>query len=261
MRNGFHRRVLAHSPHAFDASTYELWVPLLGSGTCPGPARPVVHDVSGPNPGRGSVDAVFLTTAVRIWRRSDEALRDGRKCGPAEGGTAPPCAGDGYRQHNVVHLRPTETTTFSTCLPLETAHVDDDSAPPIGLPMDGVRHHVLDTDLRPVPLGVRGELYIGGAGVARGYHGAPAATAERFVADPFGPPGTVMYRTGDLVHWYHDGELEFIGGRTQVKIRARIEPDEASGCPAPCVAQVSGPWRPPDSRRLVATPLAGRPCA
>ena len=145
----------------------------------------------------------------------------------------------------VVHVYgPTETTTFSTCLPLETAHVDDDSAPPIGLPMDGVRHHVLDTDLRPVPLGVRGELYIGGAGVARGYHGAPAATAERFVADPFGPPGTVMYRTGDLVRWNHDGELEFIGrSDTQVKIRGfRIEPDEVRSAVLTAPAWRRPPW-------------------
>ena len=264
-RNGFHRRVLAHSPHAFDASTYELWVPLLGSGTCvlapPGRlsmtslARTLAED---------RVDAVFLTTAlfVLLAEERPEALRDVREVwtgGEAASAPAMRTVMSHCPDTTVVHVYgPTETTTFSTCLPLETAHVDDDSAPPIGLPMDGVRHHVLDTDLRPVPLGVRGELYIGGAGVARGYHGAPAATAERFVADPFGPPGTVMYRTGDLVRWNHDGELEFIGrSDTQVKIRGfRIEPDEVRSAvlTAPCVAQatvvVHGDT--PDSRRLVA---------
>jgi amino acid adenylation domain-containing protein len=118
---------------------------------------------------------------------------------------------------------PTETTVYSTAAEVDGS-VLAEGAPPIGVPLDATAVRVLDGRLRPVPPGVVGELYIGGAGVARGYLGRPGLTSTRFVADPFGA-GDRLYRTGDLVRRRADGALDFVG-RTdqQVKIRGhRVE--------------------------------------
>ncbi|HET9254210.1 MAG TPA: amino acid adenylation domain-containing protein [Pseudonocardiaceae bacterium] len=116
---------------------------------------------------------------------------------------------------------PTEATVWASY------HRFDAPGPvSIGGPVPGARLYVLDGGLRPVPRGVQGELFIGGAGVSRGYVGRPNATAQAFLDDPFaGTEGARMYRTGDLVRWNHDGRLEFLGRRDhQVKIRGyRIE--------------------------------------
>ncbi|HEU0299357.1 MAG TPA: amino acid adenylation domain-containing protein, partial [Longimicrobium sp.] len=122
---------------------------------------------------------------------------------------------------------PTETTIFSTL----TAPLDagDEGEPPIGAPAPGAMAWVLDRGFRLVPPQAIGELYIGGAGVARGYLARPALTAERFVPDPYaGVPGARMYRTGDRVRWRADGQLDYLGRADfQVKVRGfRIEPGE-----------------------------------
>ncbi len=118
---------------------------------------------------------------------------------------------------------PTETNVVTLAGPLSGS-----ATPPIGTPLPHTHTHILDTALRPVPPGTTGELYLSGPALARGYHHQSALTAQRFTANPYGPPGSRMYRTGDLAHQTPDGQLHY-HGRTdhQIKLRGhRIEPAE-----------------------------------
>ncbi len=128
-------------------------------------------------------------------------------------------------RHLINAYGPTEATICASCYQVQP-DADHSSTMPIGGPIDNVRLYVLDSHMNPVPAGIPGELYIAGAGLARGYLQRPAMTAEKFVPDPFSDEaGARLYRSGDLVRWLRDGNLEFIDRiDQQVKVRGfRIE--------------------------------------
>jgi amino acid adenylation domain-containing protein len=231
-RTDAHRVVLFNAPHAFDAATYEIWVPLLGGGklvVAPSEVNPWLLSKLVAEYG---LTAIWITSALfsLFAEEAPECFAGAREVwtgGEAASLTAMERVLTNCPDTTLVNAYgPTETTTFATSQRMTLAHVREDNAP-IGQPLDNMRTHVLDECLRPVPTGVPGELYLAGDGLARGYFGRPGLTAERFVADPFGAGGR-LYRTGDLVRWNGVGELEFCGRvDTQVKIRGfRIEPGE-----------------------------------
>jgi pristinamycin I synthase-3/4 len=253
-----------HSPHAFDASTYEMWVPLVAGGeVVVAPPGALDAPALGAAIRAGDVTSA-LFTPVLFNLMTDEALEDlGRLRQVWTGGDVVPATAVQRVLDNCPDTLmtptygPTETTTIVTWLPLRPPHRVGHSVP-IGRAMDNTRLYVLDGWLAPVPAGVAGELYIAGAGVVRGFVGRPDLTAARFLADPCGAPGTRMYRTGDVVRWAGAGVLEFVGrADEQVQIRGfRVELGEVEAALAQDsrlaeVAVVAREDRPGD-RRLVA---------
>ncbi len=223
---GPHSRVLQFASPSFDVAFWDLCLGLLSGGRLV--IVPAERRVPGPELAEYAhahgVDFMILPPALLAEFPEDCDLpRDSVLLAGTER-VSPELVrrwAPGRRMFNA--YGPTEATTNST-LGLCDPEIAPGSAVPIGVPDPGTRAYVLDAHLAPVPVGVAGELYLAGSGLARGYLGRPGLTAERFVADPFGSGGR-LYRTGDLVKWLPDGRLVFLGrADDQVKIRGyRIE--------------------------------------
>jgi len=218
---------------SFDATTFEVWGALLSGAQLVGlpldvilSPRDFAEEIR-----RQRIDTLFLTTALfnQIAYELPEAFA------PLEhllfgGESADPSAVrlvlENGPPRRLLHVYgPTESTTFATWQ-LVRELTRTAATVPIGRAVSNTRLYILDRRLQPVPVGVTGELHIGGDGLARGYLDEPGLTAERFVPDPFaGEPGGRLYKTGDLTRWLADGRIEFVGRNDfQVKVRGfRIE--------------------------------------
>ncbi|WP_327733443.1 amino acid adenylation domain-containing protein [Streptomyces nojiriensis] len=219
-------RVLQFATTSFDASVSEIWMALLSGGCLVIPpdavraAGPSLTDFIRTN----KITHLTLSPSTIMNMDFDEEVADVTLVTAGESCTA--AVSESTRQFaRVVNAYgPTEATVCATMHQLEQVG----TAPPIGSPIASTHVFVLDSMLSPVPAGVRGELYIAGPGLARGYLNRAALTATRFVANPFGEPGERMYRTGDIASWSKDGNLIYHGrADEQVKIRGfRVEPGE-----------------------------------
>ncbi|HEX6290743.1 MAG TPA: amino acid adenylation domain-containing protein, partial [Herpetosiphonaceae bacterium] len=256
------RATLIAAP-AFDASVWELW-PYLASGAClviPDAATRATPQALVPWLAAQRITVCFLPTALaeaalaQPWP-STLALRalltGGDQLHPLPAGLPFPVFN---------HYGPTETSVVATATPV--AAEARGHLPPIGQPIANTEVYLLDGRMQPVPLGVTGEVYIGGVGMARGYHRQPTLTAARFVPHPFSRPegtrpGARLYRTGDLARYRADGALEFLGRIDgQVKLRGyRIELGEIEAVlgqhPAVRAAVVLAREDRPGAQRLVA---------
>ncbi|AUG75711.1 non-ribosomal peptide synthetase [Kitasatospora sp. MMS16-BH015] len=223
------------APLSFDGAVWEYWSTLLSGGTMvlPDPALPFPEVLRGALT-RHRIDRLVLMpaqlqlaldTMPELVGRSPQLITGGDVLPPYLAGRAVaglPAGGVMLQTYG-----PTECTVFATVEPL-TAVDETRATVPIGYPAPDATTYVLDEHYALVPVGVPGELWLGGPGVARGYLGRPGLTADRFVPDPFGAPGGRLYRTGDLVRQLPDGKLDFIGRiDSQVKVRGyRIETAE-----------------------------------
>ncbi len=247
---------------AFDASTFEIWGALLHG------ARLVLYPA-------GSIDLTELRVSIQqhgvttLWLTAGlfhqvvdmevDSLRGLRQLLAGGDALMPDRVSRAIRALPGIKVingyGPTEATTFSCCFDATSGVAFDDSVP-IGRPIANTSAYVLDGQLEPVPVGVPGELFIGGDGVALGYLNEPELTAERFIQHPFGEGR--LYRTGDTVRWRPDGQLEFLGrDDLQVKVRGfRVEPGEVEAAlvshPAVREAAVVAPADRNGDRRMVA---------
>ncbi|KRP98381.1 peptide synthetase [Pseudomonas lactis] len=266
LNNGFaefnaHDRVAFASNPAFDASTLEVWAPLLNGGCVV-----VVEQVQLLSQAafaellrEQAVSVLWMTAGLfhqyadalmPVFRQLRYLIVGGDVLDPQVIGRVLKL---GKPQHLLNGYGPTEATTFSTTFEITTL---GEGAIPIGRPIANAQAYVLDARQQPLPVGVTGELYIGGAGVAKGYLNLPQLSAEKFVPNPFGDGQ--LYRSGDLACWRADGNLMYLGRNDlQVKIRGfRIEPGEIEACLCACAGirdvVVSVREDEPGHKRLVA---------
>ena len=237
--------VLQFAPLGFDASTLEIWASLLNGARLAvfssGPAS--LHELGRFISDR-QITTLWLTSGLfaQMVESELDSLRSVRQLLVGGDVVSPVLAariGAELEECTLINgYGPTEATTFTCCYPAKGSKKAGQSIP-IGKPIMNTQVYVLDQDMEPVPVGVEGELYIGGDGLARGYLNRPDLTAERFLPNPFTDysaharsircgsniGGERLYRTGDQVRWLSDGNLEFLGRRDeQVKIRGfRIE--------------------------------------
>ncbi|WP_110927796.1 amino acid adenylation domain-containing protein [Bacillus massiliglaciei] len=220
-------RLLAVTTIAFDISGLELFLPIISGASCVIAEKETAQNPAGLKEEIVRNGITIMQATPVHWQMIlsyDASILCGLKV-LAGGEALPVQLGKGLIEAGakVTNLYgPTETTIWSTLYELQP---EENRVPPIGRPIWNTQAYVLDGSLMPVPPDVPGELYIAGTGVARGYFARPWLTAERFVANPFGPPGSRMYRTGDVVKWNHDGILQYISRADhQVKVRGhRIE--------------------------------------
>ena len=254
------------SPISFDASTFEVWGALLRGGRCAlYPDRiPTVKELGRAIEKHG-VDTLWLTSSLfnAVVDEDPSVLSRVRQL--LIGGEA---LSVGHVRRAYARLPetritngygPTESTTFACCYAIPRELGTQAGNIPIGRPIGNTTVYILDAHLQPVPVGVPGELYLGGHGLARGYLNRPELTAEKFMPDPFGAePGARLYRTGDLARYLPNGNIEFLGRMDdQVKIRGfRIEPGEIEAVLArhPAVREAAAVVREdaPGDKRLVA---------
>ena len=266
-------KVLQFASVSFDVAFWELTMSLLtGATLVVAPPRvrladPVLTTFLAER-GFGRGDVMILPPSLVAALPSDAELPDGAVMLVGTEAVPPAIVERWAARLRVFNAYgPTEVAVNSTLGETDPASGATGRVP-IGVPDPNTRAHVLDAALRPVPPGAVGELYLAGEGLARGYHARPALTAERFVADPFGPPGTRMYRTGDVVRRLTRpaslaGRLDYLGrADDQVKVRGfRIELGEVAAAvsAAPGVARAVVDTRPgPGGQRLVAWVVGAR---
>ncbi|WP_260957914.1 non-ribosomal peptide synthetase [Pseudomonas citri] len=224
-------RVAFASNPAFDASTLDVWAPLLNGGCVVVVEQDVLlsQERFAKLLIEQAVSVLWMTAGLfhqyaaglmPVFKQLRYLIVGGDVLDPAVIGRV---LKEGAPQHLLNGYGPTEATTFTTTHEITAV---GEGGIPIGRPIGNTRVYVLDTNQQPVPVGVAGELYIGGDGVAKGYLNRPELTAEKFVTDPFSAdPAALLYRTGDLARWRVDGTVDYLGRNDdQVKIRGfRVE--------------------------------------
>ena len=236
IRLGPDDRTLQTGALGFDASTFEIWGPLLNGGGVvlpPGKSFLDVRDLARMIRA-DRITTLFLTTGLfnqvveidlHVFDELKVLLTGGEKVSVQHFNRV-------RERHPGLSLKhvygPTENTTFSTCYEVTNRHERD---VPIGRPISNTTAYILDENGKPAPPGVPGELCVGGDGLSRGYLNDPELTNRKFIPHPF-EPGARLYRTGDLARWSPEDEIEFIGRiDTQVKVRGyRIELEEIESC-------------------------------